>query len=120
MPAEVLYKGPKPLPGERWCFACAYTWKAAVNERFALTIDQAMSAPDGSPTVWIDATGTEDLPPLATAVGVGLFGPMTHLGVLELCWSHLTAIRLQSTGGLHLPAPGQGVPGMNGMGGLLG
>src|SRR6266704_1162195 len=108
MPAEVLYKGPKPLPGERWCFACAYTWKAAVNERFALTIDQAMSAPDGSPTVWIDATGTEDLPPLATAVGVGLF------------WSHLTAIRLQSTGGLHLPAPGQGVPGMNGMGGLLG
>ncbi len=93
MPAEVLYKGPKPLPGERWCFACA---------------------------VWIDATGTEDLPPLATAVGVGLFGPMTHLGVLELCWSHLTAIRLQSTGGLHLPAPGQGVPGMNGMGGLLG
>lgn len=121
MPAEVLYKGPTPPAGQRWCFACAYTWKAAANERFALKIEHAMKMPDGAETVWIDATDDKEMPHLATAIGLGIFAPMQNLGPIELCWSHLTAIRLQSTGGLHLPVPGMPGPGgMNGMGGLRG
>ena len=118
MTAGVLYKGPTPPPGQHWCFVCAYTWKAAVNERFALTIEQALKDPDGGETVWIHGMDAEGLPPLEVAVGTGLFMALQHIGPLELCWSHLNAIRLQSTGGLHLPVPGQGMPGMNGRGGL--
>jgi hypothetical protein len=119
MPAAVLYEGPTPPHGRKWCFVCAYEWKAAVNERHALTIEQAQKEPDGT-TLWIHADTEEGLPPLAVAVATGLFAPMSNMGQLDLCWSHLTAIRLQSTGGLHLPVPGQGMPGMNGAGGLLG
>jgi hypothetical protein len=121
MPAEVMYKGPTPPPGEQWCFVCAYTWKTALNDLCELTIKQAGREPDGSPTVWIDGTSGKELPPLAVAVATGLFGPMANLGPLNLCWSHLNAIRLQTASGLHLAAPGQmpggGFPGMNGLGG---
>lgn len=117
MTAEVMYEGPKPPEGERWCFVCAFTFKAAVNERFAATIEQAQKEPDGSPVMTIDATETEGLPPLYPAVATGLFVALQQFGPLDLCWSHLNAIRLQTASGLALPPPGMGVPGMNGMGG---
>ena len=124
MPAEVLLDGPMPPHGAQWCFVCAYSYKAAVNDLHALTIEQAMKEPDGSRPVVIDTNEDKDMPPLFIAVARGLYMPLQHFGPLDLCWSHLTAIRLQSTGGLSLPVPGQQIPGMgggmNGMGGFRG
>lgn len=118
MPATVTYKGPVPPVGERFCFVCAYTWKLAVNDLHEKEIEAANNAPDGTLAV-IDGR-KDDVPHPATAVAQGINGALPQFGVLDLCWSHLTAIRLQSTGGLHLPPPGggMGVPGfgMNGRG----
>jgi len=118
MVAEVVYKGPTPPPGERWCFVCAYTWKNAVNEAHQADIAAAAVAPDGTVTV-IDGT-QDDVPQPALAVAQGINGSLLQIGVLDLCWSHITAIQLKTTSGLHLPVPGgAGMPpgmGMNGGG----
>jgi len=120
MPAEIVVTGPVPPAGSKWCFVCAYTWKAAVNDHFVKEVEQAMAAPDGSDPVVLDAGAVEGLPALFCAVAVGLYMPLQQMGPLELCWTHLNAIKLQTASGLALPVPGmggmpgQGLPGMNG------
>jgi hypothetical protein len=117
MTAEVIYKGPQPALGQKWCTVCAFTWKLAANDRHAQEIEDAGKASDGVIVV-IDATADEELPPVAPAVAIGIYLPLQQWGPLELCWTHLTAVRLQSTGGLHLPPPGMpGVPGGMGLNG---
>jgi hypothetical protein len=119
MAAEVLFTGPQPGSGKRFCMVCSYTFKGAVIERFAEQIEAAAKLPDGSKPVLLDALELTDLPPLYEAVAMGLFAPLAQLGAIELCWSHLNAVTLRSAGGLHLPVPGQGMmgaPGMNGRG----
>lgn len=110
MVAEVIYKGPTPPAGERFCFVCAYTWKNAVNEVHQDDIVRAAEAPDGAVMV-IDGT-QDDVPQPAVAVAQGINGSLMQFGVLDLCWSHVTAIQLKTTSGLHLPPPGSGMPGM--------
>lgn len=120
MAVEVIYTGPKPASGEKWCMVCAYTWKGAANEMFADKIKESMELPEGGDPVLVDTTDAQGLPPLFAAVATGLYAPLMHMGPMDLCWSHLNAIQLKSAGGLHLPAPGQGMglmgPGMNGRG----
>jgi hypothetical protein len=106
MPAEVLYKGPTPPDGQKWCMVCAFTWKGVVNERYADEIKRAAEAPDGSETVWIDAVADADMPLLAVTVATGLYAPTPQFGPIDLCWSHLAPVKLMSAGGLHLPVPG--------------
>jgi hypothetical protein len=119
MAAEVLFTGPKPAAGERFCMVCSYTWKAAAIERFEAEIKLAAELPDGHAPVVIVVSDFDDMPPLATAVATGLFAPLSQFGPLELCWSHLNAVTLRSAGGLHLPPPGGGLP-AGGFGGLNG
>ena len=119
MTATVIYKGPTPPPGEKFCFVCAYTWKNAVNEQHAEEIEQAGKASEGT-IMHIDGT-QDDAPGPALAVAQGINAALAQFGVLDLCWSHVTAIRLQTASGLALPPPGGGMPmppgfGMNGMG----
>jgi len=110
MPAQVIYRGPTPPLGQKWCFVCAYTWKNAVNEKHKDQIDLAGLAED-TETVVIDAAEDPDTPPLEVAVATGLNGLLAQFGVLDLCWSHLNGIQLQTASGLHLPPPGGGMPG---------
>lgn len=118
MPAEILITGPTPPAGRKWCFVCAYTWKAAVIDRFAEQIKFAEDQPDGA-VVTIDAETAENLPPLCVVVANGLYLPLQQFGPLEVCWTHLNAIQLKTASGLALPVPGMPMgPGMNGMGGF--
>jgi len=119
MPATVLYKGPKPPLGEKWCFLCVAFMKAQYNDRHQEDIDRANNTPDGE-VIHFDLTAElSELPPLEVAVTLGLSGVLPQAGALELCWSHATAVKLQTPSGIHLPGPGGMAlpPGMNGMGG---
>lgn len=113
MVAEVIYKGPVPPAGEKYCFVCAFQWKLAVNERHQDEITAAGEAADGTIVV-IDALA-DDIPYPALAVATGLNGSVMQFGVLDLCWSHVTAIQLKTASGIHLPPPGGGMPGMPGL-----
>lgn len=118
MPAQVTYIGPKPPAGEKFCFVCAYTWKLAVNDRYKDVIDAANVASDDTSVV-IDGTigPGNPIPRPAVAVAQGINGALPQFGILDLCWSHLTAIKLQTASGLALPPPG-GIPGMGMPGGF--
>lgn len=104
MPAQAIYQGPIPPAGEKFCFVCAYTWKVAVNEHYEKEIEALMTAPDDTIVV-LDGNAV-DAPAPALAVATGLWSPLQQLGALDLCWSHVTAIRLQTPSGIHLPPPG--------------
>jgi hypothetical protein len=97
----VHYYGPKPPPGYKWCFVCAFAAKLVINkanpEVESPTRDMTFSVAENS---------------LNVAVATGIYPPLANFGPLDLCWDHLGAINitnvLPAQAGMMPPAPPPG------------
>lgn len=112
---EVMFDGPQPPPGERWCFMCAAMFKSRCMDSPSgkAAISEASTSGERVSLIKIARLEKIALPETATAAGLANLGQLGLMLTADLCWSHVMAVKAGSP----LAAA---MPGMPGMAGLLG
>jgi hypothetical protein len=107
MAGTAMFTGPLPPEGESWCTICAMIWK---QDGISLLDAQIKAIPDHE-VEWLSLSSVRRSAPNliipVSAVTTGLYAPMTQLGTIPLCWSHLMGLSV--TTGL-LPAQAADLP----------
>lgn len=106
---EVMFDGPEPPEGKRWCLMCAAMFKSrCMDSKTGRAAVEAASTSGGR----VDLSGIAlhegiNMPEVAACTGLANLGQLGLVPSDDLCWSHVLAVK---TSGL-----AQAMPGMAGL-----
>ena len=82
---------PAPPDHKMWCVACVTFGRARINQEYGQQI-VALENDGKDEDFWFKP----NCPHLETAVVRGICAPLQQLGIMDLCWSHVAGVQIQT------------------------